>query len=377
MAERWILQFCHSHYGPFADVARQYAVLFKGSPYKVITVYLTGEPSAAVRQTSASDEVIFLDFSSKAVGGLKLAAIRALKKIVASRDFALVIAHRAKPTYIACLATNLPVISVHHAFGDYKRASRRWFANAFRKRLSLLAVSDAVRDDIRRSLPQWPAEKIETLHNRLDIAAVQDEIVPRDAARDTLGLPKDVPVIGNVGRLHPDKDQATLLAGFAKALPKLPAGTLLAIAGSGPLEEALKSQSIRLGIADRVRFLGQVPNVRRLFSAFDLFVLSSDHEPFGMVLLEAMAARVPAMATDCGGAPEVIGDESMLFPQGNDSELAHRLAGFFDYRNEARREAVAQASTTRLGSLFSDVAARTRFFSLPMTSNLLKCRAPS
>ncbi|MDQ5877839.1 MAG: hypothetical protein QG638_571 [Pseudomonadota bacterium] len=360
MAERWILQFCHSHYGPFADVARQYAVLFKGSPYKVITVYLTGEPSAAVRQTSASDEVIFLDFSSKAVGGLKLAAIRALKKIVASRDFALVIAHRAKPTYIACLATNLPVISVHHAFGDYKRASRRWFANAFRKRLSLLAVSDAVRDDIRRSLPQWPAEKIETLHNRLDVAAVQDEIVPRDAARDTLGLPKDVPVIGNVGRLHTDKDQATLLAGFAKALPKLPAGTLLAIAGSGPLEEALKSQSIRLDIADRVRFLGQVPNVRGLFSAFDLFVLSSDHEPFGMVLLEAMAAGVPVMATNCGGAPEVVADSAQLFPLHDAATLADKLAAFFT------STCMAGNGLARLRECFSDAAARQRFFSLPM-----------
>ena len=305
MSGRWILQFCHCHYGPFLDVARQYAALFKETPYKVLTVYLTGEPTDEAITGSASDEVIFLNFSSKQVGGLKLAAIGALKTIAASRDFAFVIAHRAKPTYIACLATKLPVISVHHAFGDYRRASRRWFANAFRNRLSLLAVSNAVRDDIRRCLPGWSADKIETLHNRLDVSAVEAEIIPRDAARETLGLPHDSLVIGNVGRLHPDKDQATLLAGFAKALPNLPEGVLLAIAGSGPLENSLKEQTIGFGIANRVRFLGQVPNVRRLFSAFDLFVLSSDHEPFGMVLLEAMAAGVPVIATDCGGAPEV------------------------------------------------------------------------
>ena len=370
MAERWILQLCHSHYGPFADVARQYAALFKGSPYKVLTVYLTGEPSEAVRQVSASDEVIFLDFSSKAVGGLKLAAIRALRKVAASRDFALVIAHRAKPTYIACLATTLPVISVHHAFGDYKRVSRRWLASAFRKRLSLLAVSDAVRDDIRRCLPDWPAEKIETLHNRIDVAAVQAEIMPRGEARDALGLPRDIPVIGNVGRLHPDKDQATLLAGFAGALPGLPAGTLLAIAGSGPLEGALKAQAGALGITDRVRFLGQVPNVRRLFSAFDLFVLSSDHEPFGMVLLEAMAAGVPVLATDCGGAPEVVGEPSMLFPQGDEGTLAHRLMALFQRGNETRREALAQAASARLNVFFSDDAARIRFFTLPLSASL-------
>ncbi len=360
MAERWILQFCHSHYGPFADVARQYAALFKGSPYKVLTVYLTGEPSEAVRQVSASDEVIFLDFSSKAVGGLKLAAIRALRKIAASRDFALVIAHRAKPTYIACLATKLPVISVHHAFGDYRRASRRWFANAFKKRLSLLAVSDAVRDDIRRCLPQWPTEKIETLHNRLDVAAAQAGIVPREAAREALGLPQAVPVIGNVGRLHPDKDQATLIEGFAAALPRLPAGTLLAIAGSGPLESALKAQVASLGIADRVRFLGQVPDVRRYFSAFDLFALSSDHEPFGMVLLEAMAAGVPVMATDCGGAPEVVADPARLFPLRDTAALADKLVTFFASAHAAGND------IERLCRHFSDEAARQCFFSLPM-----------
>ena len=360
MAERWILQFCHSHYGPFADVARQYAALFNGSPYKVLTVYLTGEPSEAVRQISASDEVIFLDFSSKAVGGLKLAAIRTLKKIAASRDFALVIAHRAKPTYIACLATELPVISVHHAFGDYKRAARRWFANAFRKRLSLLAVSDAVRDDIRRFLPQWPAEKIETLHNRLDVAAAQAGVVPHNAAREALGLPQEVPAIGNVGRLHPDKDQATLIKGFAAALPRLPAGTLLTIAGSGPLEAALKAQAASLGVAERIRFLGQVPDVRRYFSAFDLFVLSSDHEPFGMVLLEAMVAGVPVMATDCGGAPEVVADPAWLFPLRNAAVLADKLVAFFASAHDAGNE------LEYLHRHFSDEAARRRFFSLPM-----------
>lgn len=360
MAERWILQFCHSHYGPFADVARQYAALFKDSPYKVLTVYLTGEPSETVRHISASDEVIFLDFSSKAVAGLKLAAIRALKKIAASRDFALVIAHRAKPTYIACLATKLPVISVHHAFGDYRRAARRWFANAFRKRLSLLAVSDAVRDDIRRSLPQWPAEKIETLHNRLNVAAVQAEVLPCGTARDALGLPKDVPIIGNVGRLHPDKDQATLIRGFAAALPRLPARTLLAIAGSGPLEGALKAQTVSLGIADRVSFLGQVPNVRGLFSAFDLFVLSSDHEPFGMVLLEAMAAGVPVMASDCGGAPEVVADPARLFPLRDAATLADKLTAFFASTRTTGN------SLARLHEYFSDEAGRQRFFSLTM-----------
>ncbi|MBL2810172.1 glycosyltransferase, partial [Klebsiella pneumoniae] len=76
--------------------------------------------------------------------------------------------------------------------------------------------------------------------------------------------------------LHPDKDQATLLRGFAaEALPDLPAGARLAILGEGRLEAALKAQAAQLGIAGQVDFLGQVPNARRYFQAFDVFALSS------------------------------------------------------------------------------------------------------
>ncbi len=365
MAQRWILQFCHGYTGPFLDVTRQYAALFKDSPYKVLTVFLTGEPSEAVRRGAGADEVIFLGFSSRAVGGLKIAAIRALRSVAATRDFALVIAHRGKPIYVACLATRLPVIGVHHAFGDYLRLSRRLFARSFRGRLALLAVSDAVRDEIRTRLPSWDKEEIETLHNRLDVASVRAQVLPRSDARTALGLPVGAPVIGNVGRLHADKDQATLIAGFAAALPALPAGSLLAIAGSGPLEGALKADATRLGVSGQVRFLGQVLDARRYFAAFDLFVLSSDHEPFGMVLLEAMAAGVPILATDCGGAPEVIGDRERLFPLRDAKALAARLVAFF------AEGAARGAEADRLEHLFSDESARRRFFALPLVQKRL------
>ena len=371
MAERWILQFCHCHYGPFLDVARQYSALFEGSRYKVLTVYLTGEASGAARAGSSSDEVIFLNFKSRDIRGLKIGAICALKRIVASRDIALIIAHRFKPIYIACLASSQPVIGVHHAFGDYDRAPRRWFAELFSKRLALLAVSDAVREDIRKRLPNWAADRIETLHNRLDLEAALSQIVPREQARQTLNIPQQAVVIGNVGRLHPDKDQATLIAAFAKALPKLPPGALLAIAGSGPLDGELRSLARELGIGESVRFLGQVPNVRSLFSAFDLFVLSSDHEPFGMVLLEAMVAAVPVIATDCGGAPEVVGCADLLFRLGDSDALAKKLLWFFSQNNPEFRHGLAENMTRRLTDFFSDDAGRQRFASLPMIRNAL------
>lgn len=363
-AGRWVLQFCHGYDGPFLDCARQYAVLFKGTPYKVCTVYLTGSPSAEAEQGSASDEVIFLDYSSAQVRGLKLAAVSDFRRIVASRDFALCIAHRFKPVYIALLGSALPVIGVHHAFGDYQRRSRRLFANFFAKRLFLLGVSNAVRDDMRACLSGWPSDRIETLYNRIDVEAVQAEQVSRETAREHLGLPKSAWIIGNVGRLHPDKDQATLIRGFAMAFSQLPPDSLLVIMGSGRLDRQLKTLAAELGVSESVRFIGQIPNGRRYFKAFDQFVLSSDHEPFGMVLLEAMAAGVAVLASDCGGAPEVVQEANALFPLADAEVLAARL-----------QAAVTLGPTDGPAGVqpcFTDAGAFARFWSLPSVKRALK-----
>lgn len=362
-AQPWVLQFCHGYDGPFLDCARQYAALFAGTRYKVCTVYLTGKPSVEVEQGSASDEVIFLDYSSREVRGLKFKAIRDIKRIVAAHDFKLCIAHRFKPIYIALLGSSLPVIGVHHAFGDYQRLSRRLFANAFKKRLALLGVSDAVRDDMRTCLPSWSTERIQTLYNRIDIAAVQAGQVSRSAAREHLGLPQDAWVVGNVGRLHPDKDQATLIRGFAQALPQLPKGSLLVIMGSGRLEAALKALADELAVADSVRFLGQVADGRRYFKAFDTFALTSDHEPFGMVLLEAMAAGVPVVCSDCGGGREVVEGVGVLFPLGDIPTLAAALCHMAGL-DAQQRELCALHMLQRLEAGFSDHAVREAFWRL-------------
>jgi len=354
-----VLQISHCYYPPFLDCSRQYAALFKGTGIKVTTVYLTGEPDLEVERATGSDEVIFLGYKSKDVSGLKLGAIRKIRQIVAEKEFRFCIAHRAKPTYVALLATSLPVISVRHNFGDFDRYGRRLLVNLFRKRLLLLGVSNAVRDEMRVRLPHWPHEQIETLYNRIDVDAVQAELLNKNEAREFLGLPADAWVVGNVGRLHHDKDQATLIRGFAMALPQLPQNSLLLIMGSGPLEQALKNLAAELGVADKVVFAGQVSNGRRYFRAFDVFALTSDHEPFGMVLLEAMAAGLPIICSDSGGGTEVVAGVGLLFPLADAGALADKLV-------EAASHADGHASVIlqQLQKHFSDEAARQQFRAL-------------
>lgn len=364
--ESRVLQFCHGYDGPFLDCARQYASLFKDTSYKVTTVFLTGKPSAEVAKECAADEVLFMDFASEDIRGLKLRAIRELRAIAASRNFKFCIAHRSKPTWIACLATSLPVIGIHHAFGDFDRWGRRLFANWQKKRLTLLGVSNAVRDDIRKCLPTWPQDRIETLYNHIDIDRVRGKLLSRIEARHALHLDKHAWIIGNVGRLHPDKDQATLLRAFAIAKSKLPKNSQLAIMGTGRLEDQLKDLAKELGVAEDVLFLGQVEQARNYFKAFDVFALSSDREPFGMVLLEAMAASIPMICSDCGGGREVVKDVGILFPFGDEHLLAEALVRMSQLTPE-QLQSCHDAMQVKLYSHFSDESAEQVFWRLPMT----------
>jgi glycosyltransferase involved in cell wall biosynthesis len=323
-------------------------------------VYLTGEYSDEVVEGSASDEVVFLGFKSSEVSGLKLKAIAKIKQIIAKEKFMFVIAHRAKPTYVALLATKLPVISVHHNYNDFTRWSRRPLVNFYKSRMLMLGVSDSVRDDLRRDLKNWPAERIQTLYNRIDVAATQGIMLNKAEARTALNLPQKAYVIGNVGRLHHDKDQTTLIKGFAQALPQLPANSVLFIAGKGPLEQNLKQLVSRLKLESSVIFAGNVPDAKRYFKVFDVFVLTSDREPFGMVLLEAMVAGVPIICSDCGGGAEIVRDVGALFAFGNADALASCLANQY-LKTQDFNGARAQE---RLNTTFSDQSVKNHFWNM-------------
>lgn len=359
-----VLQFCYGYEGPYLDSARQYASVFRGTPYKVTTVFLTGRSSPSVAAACECDEVLFMEFASQAVRGFKLKAIREFRRIAASRDFKLCITHRTKPAYIASVATDLPIISIHHTYGDFRRLSRKVYSRAFRERLHLLAVSDSIREDILSSLPSWPAGRIHTLYNRIDVDSVRSALHSRDDARERLGLASDAWVIGHVGRLHPDKNQAALIRGFAAAKPNLPTDSVLVICGKGRLEQELRSLAVQLGVGDKVVFTGQIHDAKRLFKAFDVFVLSSDREPFGMVLLESMAAEVPIICSDGGGCPEVVGDTGKLFTAKDALSLAACLVECAERSNE-ENEAIARRMRLRVEQKFSDDAARGSFWSLP------------
>lgn len=145
--------------------------------------------------------------------------------------------------------------------------------------------------------------------------------VARLRIRQELLIDEDCRLLLAVGRFHQQKDYPNLFHAFTE----MPVNVRLCIAGDGPLRGDLEALVVRLGIADRVRFLGARCDVPDLMSAADIFVLSSSSEGFGLVVAEAMACERVVVATDCGGVREVIGEAGYLVKPKDFKALAQAL----------------------------------------------------
>jgi glycosyltransferase involved in cell wall biosynthesis len=132
--------------------------------------------------------------------------------------------------------------------------------------------------------------------------------------------------IGFVGRLSEEKGIHTLIRAMVIIREKLPEATLI-IVGTGPLEDELKHMVENLHLDSHVNFVGYRENVFEVLKHLDLFVLPSRTEGCPIVVLEAMAMRLPVVATRVGGTPELIdeGESGLLVPQSDPEKLAEAI----------------------------------------------------
>jgi teichuronic acid biosynthesis glycosyltransferase TuaC len=165
------------------------------------------------------------------------------------------------------------------------------------KAAGLLAVSSALKADM--TALGMDAGKIMVHYTGLD----QSRFTPRDRAAEKAKLGIAGLAILCVGAQIPRKNQALLI----EALTMLPNATLL-LAGQGPSENDYRMQSVRLGVQDRVRFMGNVPHdeLPALFAAADVMALVSKSEGLANAWVEALACGTPVVASNVGGAPELI-----------------------------------------------------------------------
>lgn len=266
------VQICPNARPPFADVLRGHARALELCGYRVRTIVL---------------------------------ASRALVPRGEQPD--LVVSHRYRAYRTGLGLDARRHIAVAHEFGFFARARRRW-----RRRLlgdggcRFAGVSSAVADELRDAGVPEPL----VLPNPIDARALRRGLRSRNAARGILGLGVDDFAIGVVGRLHPKKDPLRALRAFGK-FGEAEAGVRLVFLGDGELRPALEREA---GAHGGVVFAGFRPDAKALLKAFDVILAcATEHEAFGLALLEALAAGVPVVCADRPGPRFVLGDCATYF----------------------------------------------------------------
>jgi glycosyltransferase involved in cell wall biosynthesis len=167
--------------------------------------------------------------------------------------------------------------------------------------------------------------RLHVVPNGVDLTRFKPSRRARAQARLELGIPRDAWVVGTVGRLSPEKDQALLVDAMANQLGE---HRQLVLVGDGPERAALAARVAATGRSRYVHMTGARSDVQNLLAAFDAFALTSRTEGLPLVLLEAMAMGLPVISTAVGGIPDLVEHRvtGFLLPPGDVARLSRQLA---------------------------------------------------
>lgn len=245
-----------------------------------------------------------------------------LKKILAKDKPELLHLHLWNPgacryAFWAQNKKNAQIVTTEHDPFPLKGLKKKIKIHALNKTAHTITVSESNYNQMLKWYPELK-NRMSVIHNGIDLEAFEKELIhfttqEKQKIRSQLfGAEKDDKVILSIAALHPRKGLQYLLKAFKK-IHEQKNSTRLAIVGEGPEKKSLQKLAEKLKIQDHVRFLGQQDNIPKLLKSSDLFVLPSIKEAFGLVLLEAMAAQVPIVATKVGGIPEIVDDRKTGF----------------------------------------------------------------
>ncbi len=231
---------------------------------------------------------------------------------------------------IAAKTLHLPSIcTVHVLPSDKARAKSKLHQQV--EWLALRHFCDrvlTVSEETRQSyivMSGIPARKLTALHNGIDFSYYLrlDSDLVRDSVREEFRIPRDALLIVTVAVLRPPKGIDRMIQAMPAILDALPNAYYL-IVGDGTHRQELEKETKRLNLSERVIFAGMQKDIPRLLVASDLFVLPTLTEALPTVLAEAMAARLPIVASAVGGIPEMVTDgaNGFLVPPSQPSELS-------------------------------------------------------
>jgi glycosyltransferase involved in cell wall biosynthesis len=277
-------------------------------------------------------------------GRFDLSVISALRRIVEQRSPDIVVTHQVKSHFlmkVSGLWQKYPWVAFNHGYTTtdrkmllYNRLDRWSLLKADR----VVTVCRAFAQDLMRSTG-LSLEKISVQHNsiRRQPSATTSDV---ETLRNGLGITKAEWVVLSVGRLSREKAHIDLLEGFNRLRETKPEiSCKLIMVGDGPERVRLEAAAKSLGCKEHVIFTGQVSDVRTFYAMADVFALPSHSEGSPNVLLEAMAASVPVVATAVGGVPEMVesNESALLVPANDPPSLAAAIARLLTDRQLAQR----------------------------------------
>jgi len=228
---------------------------------------------------------------------------------------------------LAALGTGIPAFYTLHGLIMMDPDMPRW------KRQFYLAIERALAIATARIIAVSPEEERAALQLGFSSSKVilipngigQMNLTPRAKARREMGVADDAIVVGFVGRLVKPKAPEVLIEAFS-AMARVSPRARLAVVGAGPLERTLRDLAERLGIEDRVIWLG-ARDARTVLAGFDVFAISSRKEGLPYVVLEAMSAGLPIVATSSAGVEILVipGQTGVVVPPDDVSAFAHGL----------------------------------------------------
>lgn len=285
-----------------------------------VAVYERGRESTVFRDRAK--ELSIPVHSIPEVGRFDRAVIQRLVALVKEIKPDLIQTHAVKSHFLARLGglgEMAPWIAFHHGYTwqDWRvrgyNQLDRWSLRAPRQ---VVTMSRPFAKELARM--GVPSRRIAIVHNAIDPDWGRAGRSPEAAGalRARWGVGAGKPVILIVGRLSREKDHQTLLEALADLRKSGDGDAHLLVVGDGPERTAIKAAIHRLGLAGAVTLTGQVASAEPYYGIADICVLSSLSEGSPNALLEAMAARLPVVATAVGGIPEMVvnGESALLIP---------------------------------------------------------------
>lgn len=246
----------------------------------------------------------------------------------------------------------VPHIHVEDGFGpdeiDRQLLRRVWIRRVALAKSFKVIVPSRTLECVSRKVWRLPSRRILYIPNGAAPLTEKASDKARQASRQEIGVPEDVPVIGWIGAFRREKNVGRLMRAFAVVSEN----AVLVLVGDGRDRESIEAIARDLGIGGRVRMLGSRVDIESLLPLFDVLALSSDTEQMPVAVLEGMAAGLPIASVDVGDVRIMVAPENLPYiVERSDHALAEALAKLLE--SSALRRQIGQANLRAVQCRFS------------------------